>query len=170
MEEVVVTVVGFAVVVVVLWRYALPAVRRLVEERQDAIQREVEEAQAATRDLHAAQARLDSSVEQAREEGARIRDDARADATGIREELVAQAKQEVARMRQRGQEQLAAERDQVVRGLRGHVGAASMQLTERVVHEALADERARSASVDGFLSDLENLPLRGAVPAGGGAS
>lgn len=159
--------VAFLIILFVLWRYVLPLIGRMVRDRQDAVQHQVDEAQAATRKLEEAEAKLDASVEQARQEGSRIRDDARAEATTIREELVAQAEAEVARIKQRGQEQLAAQRDQVVRGLRAEVSGTSMQVAERVVREHLTDEAARSATVDGFLSEIENLPHRSGAAVGG---
>lgn len=169
MAETIAELVAFVVILFVLWRYVLPVITRMVQQRQDVVQRQVEEAEEATRELQEAEARLDSAVEQANKEAARIRDDARADAAAIREELIAQAEQEVARIKQRGQDQLAAQRDQVIRGLRAEVGGTSMQLAEGVVRENLDDEAARSATVDEFLSQLENLPRRGAVHTGGGA-
>jgi ATP synthase F0 subunit b len=163
--------VGFAVMIFVLWRYVLPLVARMVEKRQDDIQRQVEEADEARRKLEDAQGRFDNAVQQAEVEAARIRDDARADATRIREDLTAQAEAEVERMLQRGQDQLAAQRDQVVRRLRSELGGASMELAERTVRKELSDDGARSVSVDSFLSEIENLPSpRGSqVAAGGGA-
>jgi F-type H+-transporting ATPase subunit b len=165
--------VGFVVILFVLYRFILPLIKKMVADRQEVIQKQVDDAEEATRNLEAAQARLDSAVEQAKVEGARIRDDARADSTRIHEELVAQAEQEVERIKQRGQEQLAAQRDQVVRGLRSQVGGSSMQLAEKLVVDSLADDTARSASVDGFLSEIDSLDrnnIRLATPAGGGAS
>jgi F-type H+-transporting ATPase subunit b len=164
--------VGFVIILFVLWRYVLPLITNMVKNRQDEVQRQVEEAEEATRKLEHAQGRFDNAVQQAEVEAARIRDDARADATRIREELTAQAEAEVQRMLQRGQEQLAAQRDQMVRGLRSELGGASMELAERVVHRELAEDSARTASVDSFLSEIENLPSpRGSreVAAGGGA-
>ncbi len=165
--EFVAELVGFVVILFVLWRYVLPVVKKMVVDRQDVIQHQVEEAQAATRELEEANGRLDQSVEQARQEAARIRDDARAEATTIKEELVAQAREEVARIRQRGEDQLAAQRDQVVRGLRAQTAGTSMHVAEQLVHEQLADDGARSATVDGFLTAIDDMPLRGAVRAGG---
>ena len=155
----------------VLWRYVLPLVKDMVTKRQDEIQRQVEEADEARRKLEDAQGRFDNAVQQAEAEAARIRDDARADAARIREELMAQAEADVERMLQRGRDQLAAQRDQVVRGLRSELGGASMELAERTVRKELAGDGARSASVDSFLSEIENLPSpRGSqVAAGGGA-
>jgi len=163
--------VGFALMLFVLWRYVLPVVTRMVNKRQDEIQRQVEEADEARRKLEDAHGRFDNAVQQAETEAARIRDDARADATRIREELTAQAEADVERMLQRGQDQLAAERDQVVRGLRSQLGGASLELAERTVRRELEGESARSASVDGFLSEIENLPSpRGSRAAAGGGA
>ncbi|HEY0815953.1 MAG TPA: F0F1 ATP synthase subunit B [Pseudonocardia sp.] len=169
--EFVAELVAFAVILFVLWRYVLPVVARMVKNRQNEVQRQVDEAEEATRKLEDAQGRFDNAVKQAEAEAARIRDDARADATRIREELTAQAEAEVERMLQRGQEQLAAQRDQAVRGLQSELGGASVELAERVVRQTLADEGARTASVDGFLSEIETLPSpRGSqVTAQGGA-
>ena len=163
--------VAFAIMIFVLWRYVLPPVAKMVEKRQNEVQHQVEEAQEATRKLEDAHGRFDNAVQQAEAEAARIRDDARADATRIREELTAQAEADVERMLQRGRDQLAAQRDQVVRGLRSELGGASMELAERTVRKELSADSARSASVDSFLSEIENLPSpRGSqVAAGGGA-
>jgi ATP synthase F0 subunit b len=155
----------------VLWRYVLPLITDMVKKRQDEVQQQVEEAEEATRKLDDAHGRFDNAVQQAEAEAARIRDDARADATRIREELKAQAEADVERMLQRGRDQLAAQRDQVVRGLRSDLSGASMELAERTVRKELSDDNTRSATVDSFLSEIEDLPSpRGSqVAAGGGA-
>ncbi len=177
MAEFIAELVGFVVILFVLYRFVLPLITKLVNDRQVAVQKQVDEAEEATRNLEAAQARFETAVEQAKGEAARIRDDARADSTRIREELVAQAEQEVERIQQRGRDQLLAQRDQVVRGLRSEIGGASMQLAEKVVVESLGDDTARSATVESFLNEIESLPARTggtdsrqAAPAGGGAS
>jgi len=163
--------VGFALMLFVLWRYVLPVVKNMVTKRQEEIQRQVDEANEATRKLEDAHGRFDNAVQQAEAEAARIRDDARADATRIREELTAQAEADVERMLQRGQDQLAAQRDQVVRGLRADLGGASLELAERTVRKELDDESARSSSVDSFLSEIESLPSpRGSRAAAGGGA
>ena len=163
--------VAFVIILFVLWRYVLPLIKNMVTKRQDEIQRQVDEANEATRKLEDAHARFDNAVQQAETEAARIRDDARADATRIREELTAQAEADVQRMLQRGQDQLAAQRDQVVRGLRADLGGVSLELAERTVRKELEDDSARSASVDSFLSEIENLPSpRGSRAAAGGGA
>jgi ATP synthase F0 subunit b len=172
MAEVIAELVGFVVMLFVLWKYVLPPVSDMVRKRQNEVQRQVDEAEEATRKLEDARGRLDNAVQRADAEGARIRDDARADATRIREELKEQAEAEVERMLQRGREQLVADRDQAVRKLRADLGGASMELAERVIRTTLDDDGARRDTVESFLSEIESLPSpRGSVRAttGGGA-
>ena len=54
---------------------------------------------------------------------------------------------------------------------RGWTSPENADAYERIVRKELSDESARSASVDSFLSDIENLPSpRGSqVATGGGA-
>ena len=151
---------AFAVVVFVIWRYVKPLVQQMIRDRQEHIQAQVDASEEAIQRLREAERRFEHAEAEARKEVAKIRDDARADATRIAEELQEQADREVERIRQRGQEQLAAQRDQMVRGLRAELGGQAMQLAERVVVEHLADERHRSATVDQFLADLEDLAPR----------
>lgn len=170
--------IGFVVIVFVLYRYVWPVIEPMMRARQDAIQQQVEDAEEARRKLEEAEKRFESAVAEARNEAARIRDDARADAQRIREELVEQAAREVERIKQRGEEQLAALREQVVRRMRAEIGTQSMQLAERIVVEFLSAEERRSSTVDRFLDDLDELQRRSAADvesrqlaaAGGGAT
>lgn len=175
MAEFIAELVGFVVILFVLYRFVLPLVKNMVRTRQETVQQQVEAAEEAERKLAEAQQRFDSAVAESRNEAARIRDDARADATRIREELKEQAEREVERIKARGEEQLAAQREQVVRQLQAELGGQSMQLAERIVTEHLADDASRGVTVDAFLDDIDRLPARGtdgrpAARAGGGTS
>jgi ATP synthase F0 subunit b len=160
MGVVLVELAAFVVVVFVIWRYVKPQIQQMIRDRQEHIQGQVDASEQAIERLREAERRFEHAEAEARKEVAKIRDDARADATRISEELQEQADREVERIRQRGQEQLAAQREQMVRGLRAELGGQAMQLAERVVVEMLSDERRRSATVDQFLSDLEDLTPR----------
>ena len=175
MTVIIVELLAFVLVVAVLWRFVKPLVAQLISDRQDQIQQQVDAATEATRKLTEAQRRFEYAEVEARKEVAKIRDDARADATRISEELREQADRDVERIRQRGQDQLVAQRDHLVRVLRAELGSQSLELAERVVRALLADEDRRSATVDHFLDDLDTLGDRAVSGAGasisqGGAS
>lgn len=166
---------SFVVIAFVLYRYVWPFLKPMMERRQDAVQEQVEASEDAARRLREAEERFESALAEARGEAARIRDDARADSTRIKQELRDQADREAERIRQRGDEQLVAHREQTIRQLRAEIGGLSMQLAERMVVDSLSDEGRRSATVDGFLDELDGITAqvgeqraRAAVQAGGG--
>lgn len=148
------------IVIGVIWRYVVPPVKHGVNERQDMVRRQMEQAEQARQRLEAADAKYRDALAEARTEAARTREDARADAQRIREELRAQADEEVARIRERGDEQLVTQRDQVVRELRSEIGTLAVTLAERMVVDSLEDETRRRATVDRFVDELENMPAR----------
>lgn len=166
--------VGFVVVLFVIYRYVWPVLKKMMDDRQEQIARQVQEAEDAEKALAEAKRKYDSAVAEAEQEASRIRDDARADATRIREELKEQAEQDVARIKQRGEEQLVAQRDASARGLRTELGGLSMQLAQRLIAESMQSEDQKRASVDGFLDQLDGLGGAGRTQqpaqAGGGVS
>lgn len=150
--------VAFVIILFVLWKYVVPPLSRSLQERQDMIQKQVEDSEEAGRKLRAAEERYEQALAEARTEAAKIRDTARADGERIREEMREQASAEVERIRQRGEEQLAAQRDQVVRQLRGELGGLSVQLAEQLVGHELADDQSKRSTVDRFLAQLDDMP------------
>ena len=60
-----------------------------------------------------------------------------------------------------GREQLTAERQTIIRELRGTVGTLAVDLASRIVGESLQDEARRKGTVDRFLADLDAAPNGG---------
>ena len=148
---------GFAVIVILVWRYAVPQVRRLMVDRQEAVQRELDEsAQAADRFAEARQAH-EKSLEQAKAEAQAITDEARADAERIAELLREQADAEVERVKEQGARQVELLRAQLIRQLRQDLGYEAVQRAGELVREHVADSEQQSATVDRFLDDLDDM-------------
>ena len=72
-------------------------------------------------------------------------------------ELRTQAQEESARIVARGEEQLAASRQQVLNELRTHIGSLAVDLAGRVVGESLTEDARRRGTVDRFLDQLEGM-------------
>jgi F-type H+-transporting ATPase subunit b len=98
---------------------------------------------------------------EARGAAAAIRDTARADAEGIRQDVLARAREESDRIIAAGKDQLAAERQTIIRELRAEVGTIAIDLASRIVGESLTDEARRRGTVERFLADLEGAPAAG---------
>lgn len=148
---------GFAVIVFLVWRYAVPPVRRLMVNRQKAVERELDEsAEAADRLTEASQAHK-KAVDDAKAEAERITEEARADADRIAEQLREQADAEVERVKVQGSRQVELLRAQLIRQLRQDLGYEAVQRAGDLVREHVDDSAQQSSTVDRFLDELDDM-------------
>jgi F-type H+-transporting ATPase subunit b len=154
-QELVVGGIAFGVLCFVLIKYVFPRMEETFKARVEAIEGGIKRAEAAQAEANAALEKYKAQLAEARTEAARIRDEARADAEGIRRDVLAKAQEERDRIIAAGKEQLAAERQTIVRELRAEVGTLAVDLAGKIVGESLADEARQRGTVDRFLSDLE---------------
>jgi F-type H+-transporting ATPase subunit b len=160
-------VVAFIVVIVVIWWKVVPPLRGAMRKQQDAISKQVEDAKAASEQLALAEQKYRDALADARTEAAKIRDAARADAQRIVVEMREQADREVERIRQRGEEDLVAQRRQVIRELRGRIGELAVDLAGELVNEHLSSRPHRSETVDRLLDELEAMAATEPTPGTG---
>lgn len=154
------TLVSFALIIGLLWWKGVPPMRKLMKDKQDSIRHQLEESKRAEERLAEAEKKYADAVMEARTEAALIRDAARADAQRIVEEMKERATQEVERIKQRGEEHLLQQHQQTIRELRTEIGRLSSELAGRIVREHLADDASRTATVDRFLDQLEDVSGR----------
>lgn len=147
--------IGFLVVLFVLWRHVLPVLTALVRARQDDIQRQVEAAEQATRALQHAEHVLETAERRARVDAARVRADATADAHRLHAQLLANADTELARTRLHAHAQMQAHWEWLVRRLTAQFGEAVLEAAERLVRRELLDDATRTATIDTALSEIE---------------
>lgn len=162
-EEIVVGSVAFVVLCFVLMKFVFPRMEQMYQARVDAIEGGLKRAEERQAEANALFEQYKQQLADARSEAARIRDEARADAEGIRTDVLAKAREESDRIIAAGKETLAAERQTIVRELRAEVGTLAVDLAGRIVGESLADEARQRGTVERFLSGLD------ATPAGGRA-
>jgi F-type H+-transporting ATPase subunit b len=155
--EIIVGTITFAILFFVLVKFVVPRFEQVFQARREAIEGGIERAEAMQAEAKAALEQYRAQLAEARGEAAQIRDQARAEGQQILEELRAQAQEESSRIIARGEEQLAAQRQQVVNELRGQIGALAVELAGKLVGESLADEARRSGTVDRFLAELDGM-------------
>jgi F-type H+-transporting ATPase subunit b len=148
--------VGFVIIVVVLARTLVPRINQALAERQEMIRRSYSDAEEAKARLDAAEAEYRELIAGARADAAKQREEAREEGAQILADLRAQAQVESERIRQAAQQQLEAERSRTVEALRAEVGTLAVELAGRVVGEALADDARQRRVVERFLTDVES--------------
>ncbi|TAM86266.1 MAG: F0F1 ATP synthase subunit B [Jatrophihabitans sp.] len=148
-------VIVFLLILGIIWKYVVPYVQKPMRERQEMIRQQAQDADDARAKLAEAQEAFQKALAEARTEAATIRERARAEAQRSIEELRQTATEEAARIVARGEEQLSSQRAAIVRELRGEIGALAVELSEKIVDQRLADDVQVRATVDAFLTELE---------------
>jgi F-type H+-transporting ATPase subunit b len=160
-QELVVGGIAFAVLVYVLGKFVYPRMNATFEARVDAIEGGIARAEARQAEANALFEQYTQQLAEARQEAARIRTDAAADAAAIRAELLTKAREESDRIIAAGREHLNAERQTIIRELRSDIGSLAVDLASRIVGESLADEARQRGTVDRFLTELDSAPAAG---------
>jgi F-type H+-transporting ATPase subunit b len=159
-QELLIGSIAFAILCYVLMKYVFPKMEQTFQARVEAIEGGIQKAEAAQAEANQALEQYRAQLAEARTEAARIRDEARADAEGIRQDVLAKAQEERDRIIAAGKEQLAAERQTIIRELRSELGTLAVDLAGRIVGESLADEARQRGTVERFMTDLETSGRR----------
>jgi F-type H+-transporting ATPase subunit b len=154
--ELILGTIAFAIVCFVLMKFVFPRMEETFRARVDAIEGGIKRAEEAQAEANSLLEQYRAQLAEARTEAARIRDEARADAEGIRQDVLAKAREESDRIIAAGREQLAAQRESIVRDLRSEVGTLAVDLASKIVGESLADEARSRGTVDRFITDLDS--------------
>jgi len=146
----------FAIILVFfVWKF-LPAIKKTLDARAEAIEGGIKKAEIAQAEAAAALDEYTAKLAEGRSEAAAIREQARADGAKILAELKEQAGIEAARVTANAQAQIEAERQAALVSLRAEVGSLAIDLASGVIGQSLTDDKKSSALVDQFLADLES--------------
>jgi F-type H+-transporting ATPase subunit b len=139
----------------VIGKFVVPRFEQAYAERTKAIEGGMNEAKQAQAEAKAALDQYNAQLAEARQEAARIREEAREQGAAIIAEMREQANAESQRIVAHARTQIEAERSQAVTQLRSEVGTMATALAGRIVGESLEDEARQRRTVERFLADLE---------------
>ncbi len=148
-------VLAFLIILFIIWKYVLPPLKKIMNERQGIINQSMEDADNARLQLDNAQAEYQRALTEARAQAAQIRENATAEAQRLADDMHTQAREESARIVARGEELLANQRQATVRELRAEIGTLAVDLASKIVGEQLQDDQRARGTVDRFLADLD---------------
>jgi F-type H+-transporting ATPase subunit b len=146
---------AFLVLLLVMWKYALPPIRNMMKQRESRIREDLERAEQARTEAETELANYRRQVADARGEAARIIEEARQSADEVKRQIQAQAEADAAETRSRAQEdiRLASERAQA--DLQGRVADLSIELAEKIVERNL-DRDTQLALVESYIGQVGN--------------
>ena len=165
-SEFILGIVCFAIVFGILGKMLLPRITKTLNEREDAIQGGINRADEAQAEAQAVLQQYRAQLDDARHEASRIREDAHEQGAQIIAEMRERAEAEARRITDAAQAQIEADRQQALVSLRSEVGSLATELASRIVGESLTDTARQSRMVDRFLDEIE---ARGAEHGTAGA-
>ncbi len=154
--ELIAGIIAFAIVFFFMWRWAFPAINRALENRQQAISGQLQEAEARKTEAQSLLEDYRAQLAEAKSEANRIIEEARSQAESVRSDLVAKAQAEAEQIVAKAREEAASEKSRALQEAQREVAALSVNLAERVVGESLDGDRQR-ALVDRYLAELERM-------------
>ena len=156
LNELIVGVIAFAVLFFFIWKWVLPRLNALLEQRRERIQGELEAAERAKREADQMMAGYQEQIRDAKSEAGRIIDEARKTAESMRKDLLDKAEEEARQVVARAQDEIQAERARTVEELRRSVGQISIELASRVIGESL-DASRHAQLVDRYIDELASM-------------
>ena len=144
---------AFAVLLVAMWKFGVPAVKNMEQAREERIRHDLESAELAKTEAEAEKAQYLAQIAGAKEEAGRLIEEARQAAEAVRADLIARAEQEANEIRARAQADIVNQRNQALAQLRTEVAALSIDLAGRIVERNLDNDTNRQL-VDSFIDQV----------------
>jgi F-type H+-transporting ATPase subunit b len=144
---------AFVVLLLVMWKYALPPVRNMMKQREDRIRDDLERAEQARTEAEGELANYRRQVADARAESARIIEEARQSADEVKRQIQAQAEADAGEIRARAQEDIRLASDRAQADLQGRVAELSIELAEKIVERNL-DRDTQLALVESYIEQV----------------
>lgn len=148
--------VSFAILFVILWKFAWPVILKTVDQRADLIDKGVEYAHEAQEQLKNAQAQSDAYMAEARRKQADMLREADKMKTQIIEEARTAAQAEAQKVMDSAKLQIEQQQKEAQQQLRNQVSEMALEIAGKVVKTELADEKAQTKLVGNLLDEIES--------------
>ena len=146
---------SFLILLALMWKFAFPAVQKGMRDRTQRIRDSLDDAERTKAEAQRILEDYQRQLADAKNESARIIEEARQSADKLRQDLKKQAEAEVAEIKARAQEDIAAQVERAMGDLRARVADMTIELTEKVVQRNL-DRETNLALIERFIDEAGN--------------
>lgn len=133
---------NFVIVLLVLWKWAYKPIVKLLEERQEKIERGVKQAQDVEKRVQDLERERHEVMTAAKLQAAKVLEDVRVNADERKRELLAKAKEEVKRVIAQGKAQLEAQKGQMIQEAREEIAAIAVEAARKILAEGVDEKKA----------------------------
>ncbi len=146
----------FVIVFIILKKAGFPAIVKMVNERKAYIDESLQKAHEANGKLANIQKEGESILQQAREQQAAILKEAADTRDAIVEKAQDKAREEGARLLSDAKAQIETEKQNAIREIRTQVAELSVQIAEKVLKEKLSDDKAQMDMINRLLDGVSS--------------
>ena len=144
----------FLVVLFILWRFGFPVITDMVNERKAFIDESLQKAHDANERLANIQKEGESILQEAREKQAQILKEAAETRDAIVEKAQDKARQEGARLLEDARVAIEQEKKAAIADIRKQVATLSVEIAEKVLRQNLKDDKAQMDLIDRMLDEV----------------
>lgn len=146
--------VNFGILLFILWRFVLPPVQRMLDERRQRIQESLEAAERMKAQTAETARQLEDQREEGRRQAQQIIAQSQDIARRIEEDARVQAQQDAEALLVRARTEIQLERDQAIADLRREFADITVTAAEKVINQSL-DRQSHRRLIDDVLSSSE---------------
>ena len=144
----------FLVVLFILWRFGFPVITDMVNERKAFIDESLQKAHDANERLANIQKEGESILQEAREKQAQILKEAAETRDAIVEKAQDKARQEGARLLDDAKTAIEQEKKAAIADIRKQVATLSVEIAEKVLRQQLSSDQAQMDLIERMLDDV----------------
>jgi F-type H+-transporting ATPase subunit b len=145
--------IAFLVLLGLMWKFALPQVRNMMETREEKIRSDLERAETAKSESEQVLEQYRAQLADARNEATRILEEARQAADQMRRDLVARAESDAADIRARAQQDVQLTTERAMADLQRRVADLSIDLAEVIVKRNL-DRDTQLQLIENYINEV----------------
>ena len=146
----------FLVVLFILWKFGFPVITEMVSERKAFIDDSLRKAHEANERLANLQKEGESILQEAREKQTQILKEAAETHEAIVEKAQEKAREEGARMINDAKAEIEQEKKAAIADIRKQVAELSVEIAEKVLRQNLKDDKAQMDLIDRMLNDVSS--------------
>jgi len=146
----------FLVVLFILWKYGFPVIVKMVDERKAFIDESLRKAHEANERLANIQKEGESILQEAREKQAQILKEAAETRDAIVEKAQDKARQEGARLLDDARAAIEQEKKAAFADIRKQVATLSVEIAEKVLKQNLKDDKAQMDLIERMLDEVSS--------------
>jgi len=146
----------FLVVLFILWKFGFPVIVKMVSERKAFIDDSLRQAHEANEKLANIQKESESILQEAREKQASILKEAANTRDAIVEKAQDKAREEGARLINDAKIEIDNEKQAAINDIRKQVATLSVEIAEKILREKLGKDKAQMDLIDRMLDDVSS--------------